>query len=71
MIALRDQMALAAPVALRDQARGSAVAGIDGGTVTIAAGTPVAAASLNVVLLEDGTSRILLEDGTSKLLLEA
>ena len=60
MIALRDQLALAAPVALRDQARGSAVARIDGGTVTITAGTPVAVASLNAVLLEDGMSRILL-----------
>jgi hypothetical protein len=35
VIALRDQLALAAPVALRDQVRGSAVAGIADGTITI------------------------------------
>ncbi len=35
MIVLRDQMVLAAPVALRDHARGSATVGIDGGTMAV------------------------------------
>lgn len=71
MIALRDQFAPAAPVALSDQARGSAVAGLDGGTMTVTVTGAAPAPSTAALLIEDGASRLLLEDGASKLLLEA
>lgn len=42
-VTLGDQLALVAPLALADQAFGTVTVGIDGGTMTVTVGAPIAA----------------------------